>query len=177
MILDEHGKVVVGTHDVATLDEPATKTQQETNEVTQEESEETSQSVKEKLQQFSPDNLPTLEGYLIDNEIKQQILDEKMPPDPEKVIEITSQAIKWDDCSTNNYARQPFEFHEQCASLKACTYDSANEILTSDVSQWLHCEEDSKGDQKQAPKGPQSFKKTTLKCVHNHLKKLHKNVT
>ena len=64
MILDEHGKVVVGTHDVVTLDEPATKTQQETNEITQEESEETNQSVEEKFQQFSPDNLPTLEGYL-----------------------------------------------------------------------------------------------------------------
>ena len=54
MILDEHGKVVVGTHDVGTHDEPATETQEETNEITQEESEETNQSVKEKLQQFSP---------------------------------------------------------------------------------------------------------------------------
>ena len=54
MILNEHGKVVVSTHDVATLDEPATETQQETNKITQEESEETNQSVKEKFQQLSP---------------------------------------------------------------------------------------------------------------------------
>ena len=78
MILDKHGKIVVGTHDVATLDEPATETQQETNKITQEESEETNQSVKEKFQQFSPDNLPTLEGYLKDNESNQQIPDQKL---------------------------------------------------------------------------------------------------
>ena len=66
MILDKHGKGIVSTHDVATLDEPATETQQETNKITQEESEETNQSVEEKFQQFSSDNLPTLEGYLKD---------------------------------------------------------------------------------------------------------------
>ena len=96
MSLDEHGKVVVSTHDVATLDEPATETQQETNEITQEESEETNQ---------------------------------------EKVIEITSQASNSINCSRNNHLKQPSDFDEQCASLKASTCDSANEILSSDVSQ------------------------------------------
>ena len=33
MILDKHGKVIVSTHDVATLDEPVTETQQETNKI------------------------------------------------------------------------------------------------------------------------------------------------
>ena len=81
------------------------------------------------------------------------------------MIEITSQASNSIDCSRNNYLKQPSDFDEQCASLKASTCDSANEILTSDVSQRLHCEEDSKGNQKQAAKGPQTFQK------------LHQNVT
>ena len=137
----------------------------ETNKITQEESEETNQSVKEKFQQFSPDNLPTLEGYLKDNESNQQILDQKLLSQQEKVIEITSQASNSIDCSRNKYMKQPSEFHEQCTSLKASTCDSANEIPSRDVSQRLHCEEESKGDQKQAAKGPQTFKK------------LHQNVT
>ena len=135
MILNEHGKVVVGTHDVVTLDEPAIETQRETNKMTQEESEETNQSVEEKFQQFSPDNLPTLEGYLKDNESNQQIPDRKLLSQQEKVIEITSQASNSINCSRNNYLKQPSDFDEQCASLKASTCDSANEILTSDVSQ------------------------------------------
>ena len=48
------------------------------NQQTQEESEETNRSVKEKFQQFSPDNLPTLKGYLEDNESNQQLLDQKL---------------------------------------------------------------------------------------------------
>ena len=55
-----------------------TETEEETNQITQEESEETNPSVKEKFQRCSPDNLPTLEGYLNDNEINQQISDQKM---------------------------------------------------------------------------------------------------
>ena len=133
--------------------------------MTQEESEETNQTVKEKFQQFSPDNLPTLKGYLKDNESNQQIPDQKLLSEQEKVIKITSQASNLIHCSMNNYLKQPSEFHEQCASLKASTCGSTNEILSSDVSQRLHCEEDLKGDQKQAAKGPQSFKE------------LHQNVT
>ena len=73
---------------MATLDEPATETERETNEITQEESEETNQSFEEKFQQFSPDNLPTLEGYLKDNESNQQITDRKLLSQQEKVIKI-----------------------------------------------------------------------------------------
>ena len=165
MILDKHGKVVVSTHDVATLDEPATETQQETNEITQDESEETNQSVEENFQQVSPDNLPTLEGYLKDNESNQQIPDRKLLSQQEKVIKITSQASNSIDCSRNNYKKRPSDFNEQCASLKASTCNSANEIPSSDLSQQLHCKEESKGDQNQAAKGPPTFKK------------LHQNVT
>ena len=130
MILDEHGKVVVGTHDVATLDEPAIEKQQETNEITQEESEETNQSVKEKFQQFSPDNLPTLEGYLKDNENNQQIPDRKLFSQQEKVIKNTSQASNSIDCSRNNYLKQPSDFDEQCTSLKTA-------LTSSDVAKTL----------------------------------------
>ena len=106
--------------------------------MTQEESEETNQTVKEKFQQFSPDNSPTLEGYLEDNESNQQIPDQKLLSQQEKVIEITSQASNSIDCSRNNYLKQPSDFDEQCASLKASTCDSANEIPSSDVSKRLH---------------------------------------
>ena len=138
-----------------------TETRRETTKTTQEESEETNQSVKKKFQQFSPDNLPTLKGYLNDNETKQQILDQKMLSKQEKVIEITSQVSKSDDCSTNNYTRRPSEFHGQYASLKASTCEPANEIPSDDVSQHLHLNEDSNRDQKQAAKGPQTLIKIT----------------
>ena len=134
MILDEHGKVIISTHKEMSVDQPATEIRQETNKITQEESEETNESVKEKFQQFSPDNLLTLDGYLKDNEQQQQNSDEKTKPEPEKMNESTSQATKLDDCSTNNYARQPSEFHEYCTSLKASTCEFTNEISTSDVS-------------------------------------------
>ena len=79
MILDKHGNIVVGTQDNVLLDQPTMQARQETIKITQEESEEITQNVKEKSQQFSPENLPTLEVYLNDNEINQQILDQKMP--------------------------------------------------------------------------------------------------
>ena len=84
MILDEHGNIVVSTHNEASVDQPATMMQWETNEITQEESEETNESVKEKSQQFSPDNLPTLDGYLKDNEQQEQNSNEKTKPEPER---------------------------------------------------------------------------------------------
>ena len=165
MILDEHGKVVVGTHDVTTLDEPATETQQETNKITQEESEQTNQSVKEKFQQFSPDNLPTLEGYLKDTENNHQILDQKLLSQQEKVIESTSQASNSIDCSRNNHLKQPSDFDEQCTSLKASTCDSANEY----PQVMSHNDYTVKKNQKET--------KNKLLKVHKHLKKLHQNVT
>ena len=151
---------MISTHETEMLDQPVTEAGQETNEITQEESEEPNQSEREKSQQFSPDNLLTLKGYLNDNEINQQISNQKMLSEQD-----TSQASKSDDYSMNNYARQPSEFHEQSASLKACTCEPPLEISSDDVPRRLHCNEDS-----------MEIKNMLLK-VHKYLEKLPQNVT